>query len=148
MEKFDPRRISGEQVKGQVGALCYRTRPSGAVEVLLVTSRDTGRWVIPKGWPKPGRSDASAAAREAFEEAGAIGKAGADPVGFYTYTKSVPGGQAVTCMVSVFPLRVDQVRKRFPEVGERVRCWFRPTDAADKVQERELANLLRAFVPA
>jgi 8-oxo-dGTP pyrophosphatase MutT (NUDIX family) len=145
MEKFDPIRIDGERVRGQVGALCYRVSPKGSVEVLLVTSRDTGRWVIPKGWPMPGRSAPAAAAREAFEEAGVVGKAGPDPLGIYTYLKGLPGGHAVTCVVSVFGLRVDRLRSRFPEAAQRTRRWLAPHEAALEVHEPELAELLRGF---
>ncbi|MEN9850080.1 MAG: hypothetical protein RL128_243, partial [Pseudomonadota bacterium] len=56
----------------QYGALCWRMH-RGKVEVLLITSRDTGRWVIPKGWPIDGLAPAQTAAREAWEEAGVEG---------------------------------------------------------------------------
>ena len=148
MEKFDPRRMGGETVRGQVGALCYRIAPAGGVEVLLVTSRDTGRWIIPKGWPMPDRPAAAAALREAFEEAGVEGDPGSDAVGIFTYPKRLGDGQTVTCLVSVYPIRVMRQRSRFPEAGERRREWLSPEAAASRVQEPELAELLRGFDPA
>jgi hypothetical protein len=57
----------------QYGALPYREIKSG-VQILLVTSRNTRRWIIPKGWPQSGTPPHRAAAREAFEEAGVVGK--------------------------------------------------------------------------
>ncbi len=131
---------------GQVGALCWRNGPAG-VEVLLVTSRDTGRWIIPKGWPMKGRSPEDAALREAFEEAGVEGEANPVASGSYRYVKVVDPAHGAPCEVTVFPVRVARLRDRFPERGQRDRAWFTPEEAATKVDEAELRALLRLFAP-
>ena len=131
----------------QVGALCWRRSAKGSLRVLLITSRDTGRWVIPKGWPMRNRSDAEAAAREAFEEAGVRGKIAARPIGLYGYPKVVAKGRAIACVVRVYPLRVTERLQTFPEHGQRRTKWFGPAKAARKVQEPELAKLIRGFDP-
>lgn len=130
----------------QCGALCWRLQGND-LKVLLVTSRDTGRWIIPKGWMLPDLTPAASAAREAWEEAGVEGSIADDPVGMFAYDKVLGPSQAVPCLVSVFPLRVTRLRNRFPEVLQRQRKWFSPERAAQKVIEPELCELLRAFSP-
>jgi hypothetical protein len=98
----------------QYGALPYREGRSG-LEVLLVTSRETRRWIIPKGWPQSGLPPHRAAANEAFEEAGVVGKIGKKTIGSYWYDKTLESGAAVRCKVRVFPLRVTRQLKKWPE---------------------------------
>lgn len=131
---------------GQVGALCWRKGTAGT-EVLLVTSRDTGRWIIPKGWPMKGRSPEGAALREAFEEAGVEGEATPIACGSYRYIKVVDPEHGAACEVTVFPVHVTHLRERFPERGQRSRAWFTLDEAATKVDEPELRALLRLFAP-
>jgi len=135
-----------QEPRTQVAALCYRT-VRGRTEVLMVTSRDTGRWVLPKGWPMAGRGAAGTAAREAYEEAGVIGRIGAAPLGSYGYDKRLPDGRSLPCRVSVFPLAVRKLMDDFPERRQRVRRWMGLRDAAGRVAEPELAALLSGFVP-
>lgn len=133
-------------VREQYGALCYRVRKKApAIEILLITSRDTGRWVIPKGWPMDGKSAAAAAAREAWEEAGVKGIIRNTPVGSYTYLKGLPHGLKVECRVRVFPLAVDDLSKNFPEKDERRAEWVSCPEAASRVQEPGLKDLILAF---
>jgi len=126
---------------GQFGALCWR-RHRGNVQVLLITSRDTGRWVIPKGWPHPGLTAAGSAAAEAWEEGGVEGAVGQSPMGLYSYDKVLKPGVVQPCIVAVFALRVARLRARFPERSERRRKWFDAARAARKVAEPELRALL------
>jgi len=126
---------------GQFGALCWRVH-RGQVQVLLITSRDTGRWIIPKGWPHDGLTPALAAAAEAWEEAGVEGTVVEAPLGLYSYDKMLKPGVAQPCMVTVFALRVARLRRRFPERAERRRKWFDAAKAARKVAEPELRALL------
>lgn len=128
--------------RGQLAALCWRMN-RGRVEVLLITSRDTGRWVVPKGWPMVGRSGAEAAAREAWEEAGVEGAVGAEALGYFGYDKMLKTG-ALPLMVAVYPLRVARLADRFPERKQRRRKWFTADKAARKVAEPELRALLAA----
>ena len=130
----------------QYGALCYRVKKKrAAVEILLITSRDTGRWVIPKGWPMDGKTAAAAAAREALEEAGVKGKVCEEPIGSYNYMKGLPEGLKVDCRVRVFALAVDDICKNFPEKGERRAEWVDCAEAASRVQEPGLKTLILAF---
>ena len=126
----------------QVAALCWRKHRDG-IEVLLITSRDTGRWVLPKGWPMDGRSGPEAAAVEAWEEAGVEGRVATETLGFFGYDKTIAPDIAHPCMVSVYPLRVATLSRRFPERKERRRKWFAVEIAARKVAEPELRALLR-----
>lgn len=131
----------------QVGALCWRRTAEGELRVLLITSRDTGRWVIPKGWPMRNRTDAEAAAREAFEEAGVTGAVTGRSLGLYPYDKWMGKGRFVPCVVRVFALAVDGRAAEFPEQGQRRIKWFAPGKAARRVAEPELARIIRAFEP-
>jgi 8-oxo-dGTP pyrophosphatase MutT (NUDIX family) len=131
----------------QVAALCWRRSKKG-LRVLLVTSRDTGRWVIPKGWTMKNRSDAEAAAREAYEEAGLRGDVSERSIGLYTYDKLMPGGPRVPVAVRVFPLEVREMLRHYPETGQRRVKWFGLEGAARKVAEPELKALIRGFDPA
>lgn len=131
----------------QVGALCWRRTGKGALRILLITSRDTGRWVIPKGWPMRNRTEAEAAEREAWEEAGVNGTVFPHSIGLYAYPKFMSKGKVVPCVVRVFPLEVERSADRFPEVDQRRRKWFPPEHAARRVQEPELARIIRAFEP-
>jgi 8-oxo-dGTP pyrophosphatase MutT (NUDIX family) len=115
------------------------------VLVLLVTSRDTGRWVVPKGWPKRKRTPAELAALEAFEEAGIEGEVSKRPIGSFTYGKRLRGMLSVRCKVDVFALRVTAEHLDWPERSERTRCWMRPEAAAEGVDEAELGELIREF---
>jgi 8-oxo-dGTP pyrophosphatase MutT (NUDIX family) len=131
----------------QVAALCWRRTGKGKLRVLLVTSRDTGRWVLPKGWPMRNRSVAGSAEREAWEEAGVRGKLGSESIGFYHYTKRIERARSIPCIVKVFPLEVTARLKNYPEIGQRKARWFAPEKAARKVAEPDLAVLIRSFEP-
>lgn len=131
----------------QFAALCYRFDPHGEPEILLITSRETARWVLPKGWPMSGRSEAEAAAQEAFEEAGVLGSVCRIAIGQYHYGKRKEGGLVSPCLVKVFALEVETLLDDYPESHERKRAWFRANDAAARVDEPELATLLTTFQP-
>jgi 8-oxo-dGTP pyrophosphatase MutT (NUDIX family) len=137
----------GQPPRLQVGALCWRRTPKG-IRILLITSRDTGRWVIPKGWPMRHRTEAEAAAREAWEEAGLRGEVLDRSIGVYTYRKVLAPGRAIPCAVRVYPLEVREMLKQYPETGQRRAKWFAPDKAARRVLEPELKGLIRDFEPA
>ncbi len=129
--------------KRQCGVIPVRFSPSGVLEVLLITSRGTGRWVIPKGWPMKGRTAAEAAVIEAFEEAGLQGHAG-ERLGAYRYLKvGTARGKDRSLTVDVFLMWVDQLLDEWPEQGERERAWFTPGEAAARVSEHGLARMLK-----
>lgn len=128
----------------QYGALCWRL-DKGKPRILLVTSRGTGRWIIPKGWPVKGEDGPGSALVEAWEEAGVKGKAGSSPLGRYSYPKALDSGDAIDLEVEVWPVKVEKLARRFPERKQRRRKWFSPKKAADKVQEKALARMILAF---
>lgn len=138
------RSLAKVSVIQQVGALPYRLRDDGAVEVLLITSRDTGRWVIPKGNPMRGLAGHEAAAREAYEEAGAVGTACPTSLGHFRYLKRRTQGDT-TAEVSVYPLVVREQAGDWPERGQRRVKWFPVGEAADAVAEGGLKRLIRNF---
>ena len=131
----------------QFAALPWRRGAGGQVEVLLITSRETRRWVIPKGWPIKGKSSAKSAAREAFEEAGVTGKVGKRPVGAYAYDKRLKNGRLQRVRVGVFPLQVDAETEIYPEAGQREKQWATPDEAARMVEEPELMVILATYQP-
>jgi 8-oxo-dGTP pyrophosphatase MutT (NUDIX family) len=128
----------------QYGALPYREIKS-RVEILLVTSRGTRRWIIPKGWPQRGMPPHRAAAQEAFEEAGVAGKISKKSVGSYWYDKAVEPGVAVRCKVRVYPLRVTRQLKTWPEKRQRRTQWHSPSQASRRVREAPLRKIIRTF---
>lgn len=129
----------------QVAAACWRIGANGK-EVLLVTSRDTKRWILPKGWPVDGLSGAGSALREAWEEAGVKeAKATDTSIGSYRYEKGLEGGSHVTCTTYVYDVEVLTLLDDYPEQAERDRRWVSPKEAATMVDEPELRALLTSF---
>jgi 8-oxo-dGTP pyrophosphatase MutT (NUDIX family) len=126
----------------QVGALPVRLNAKGKLEVLLVTTRQSRRWVIPKGWRSTRLSDADAAAREAQEEAGVTGRLLKKPVGSYSYFKREDDGFRPV-KVTVYLLKVREQQKRWKEVDERKRRWLSISRAAELVQEPALATVIK-----
>jgi len=127
----------------QYGALALRVGARDQLQVLLLTSRGTGRWVIPKGWPMRNRTPAGTAQREAFEEAGVKGELWSKkPIGSFRYFKRDESFSG-EILVRVFVLGVERQKKEWPEKGERRVRWFSLRQAAALVKERDLAKLLR-----
>jgi len=126
----------------QYAALCYRRDPvSGNIAVLLVTSRESVRWIMPKGWPIRGKKPHQVAAIEAWEEAGVRGNIRKKPFGYFTYLKVLDNGQGVPCIVQVYLLEVDSMDEAFREKGQRVLEWVTCVEAARRVREPELRGL-------
>jgi 8-oxo-dGTP pyrophosphatase MutT (NUDIX family) len=125
----------------QIAALPVRYSHDGLVLVLLVTSRETGRWVLPKGWPWPDCEEWMIAAQEAREEAGVLGAIHPASIGSYKYDKRQPTG-AVSVQVAVYRLEVTEELATWPECNQRKRSWFTLTKAAAVVEEAELKNLI------
>ena len=134
---------NGVKPRSQYAALPWRL--GEGVEVLLLTSRGTRRWVIPKGWPMKGRKPHTTAAIEALQEAGLLGKIEKKKVGSYHYPKRLKNGAALLCRVDVFPLRVVRQRKSWPEKDQRVTKWYPVEKAAELVHEPELSELFKVF---
>ncbi|MFL6863463.1 MAG: DUF47 family protein [Allosphingosinicella sp.] len=126
----------------------YRTEGASIdapVSVLLITSRESKRWVIPKGNPGVGLASHVAAAVEAEEEAGVRGAACPTALGSYRYRKRRANGASLMIDVDVFPLAVTQELPSWKEAGERQRRWVPLAEAADSVEEPDLAELIRSF---
>jgi len=126
----------------QIAALPVRWDAKGKLWVLMVTSRDTGRWVMPKGWLMDGKKPWRAAEIEALEEAGATGFMSHKPIGTYCYMKGLDDGGQVRCTVTVYPMIVQELKRYWKERAERRRHWFTPKKAAKLVDEQELSAIL------
>ncbi len=137
--------VKKAKLRAQFAALPFRYSETDRVEVLLITSRETRRWVLPKGWPIKGLSPGKSAAREAYEEAGVEGVVADRSIGSFQYRKRLRDGTTVTCDVDVFPLEVTGQRESWPEQGQREMRWCGVNEAAGMVQEPELARMLRSF---
>ena len=137
------------EAMSRYAALPYSVDEEGRLNVLMITSRGTGRWILPKGWPDGGETGPQAAAREAVEEAGVWGHIDpAGALGCYHYLKGLKDGSSMPCRVTVFALNVEGFRADFREKGRRVLRWCSPAYGAELVDEPELAHLLRCFADA
>lgn len=140
------KRAPGE-IRAQIAAMPIRRQDDGSTEILLVTSRTTRRWIVPKGWPIKGLTAPEAAAREAFEEAGVVGRIVSEPAGRYTYWKRM-SDHFTLCEVTLYLLEVERQLDSWAEQGQRVSQWFKLEDAADLVDEPELATSIRNLTDA
>jgi 8-oxo-dGTP pyrophosphatase MutT (NUDIX family) len=130
----------------QFAALPWRRTEVG-IEVLLITSRETRRWVIPKGWGKKGEPATVAAAREALEETGAGGRVGEAALGQYRYQKLLKSGRLQRVRVAVYALEVVHEHEDWPEKAVREKLWTSVAEAATLVDEPELKALIAGFDP-
>lgn len=130
----------------QFAALCWR-RKAGKVQVLLITSRRRKRWIVPKGWPMHGKTPAECALIEAWEEAGVRGTASDACVGVYSYERIREGEGSLPCLAMLYPVKVKQLRDKFPEYRDRKRKWVSRKKAAKMLKHRELGKLITGFSP-
>lgn len=135
-EPADTDPASGRSRFAQAAAIPYRVR-EGRIEVLLITSRRTRRWIVPKGLIEPHQGAVDAAAQEAWEEAGVEGDLQDTALGTYTYEKW--GG---VCHVEVFSMRVTRVHGDWPESSCRQRCWLPAEGAARAVRRKALRRMI------
>ena len=137
-------RVADPTAITQVRALCLRAGDAGP-EVLLVKS-SRGRWIIPKGWPMDGHTDAETAKIEAWEEAGLLkGKVSKAPIGGYVTEKRFDDGRVATCHVSVYRIDVKEMTKTYPEAALRKRTWSPLKSAVKKVDDAGLKSLLKSM---
>ena len=123
----------------QSGVIPFR-RSGHGFEVLLITSLNKGRWIIPKGVVETPLSPAESAAKEAWEEAGIEGQIVSEGLGSYEYAKW--GG---VCVVQVFALEVTTVADHWPEKAQRQRRWFSHVDAVVAINNDSLRNIMTSF---
>ncbi len=134
-------------VRTQFAALCYRVK-NDRIQVLLVTSRGSGRWIIPKGWPMDGKTPLQSAELEAWEEAGVRGTADPRPLGLFSYNKILDDVEHdLPCVAMVYGIKVKSLATTYPEAGQRTRKWVGRKKAASLVDEPELSRILRDFDP-
>jgi 8-oxo-dGTP pyrophosphatase MutT (NUDIX family) len=124
----------------QCAALPFKEE-GGETLVMLITSRETGRWILPKGWAEKHLTEPELAAKEALEEAGVLGQISLSPISCYRYTKRMPVAN-LECVVNVYPLRVTQLLDDWKEVAQRHRQWFTLPQAALHVDDSELVTIL------
>ena len=136
-----PSRIRSK-IRKQVAALPVRVDAAGLTRVLLITSRETKRFIVPKGWPMKGRKDYRAAAIEAQQEAGVIGRVAKKPIGSYVYWKRRLDHFDL-CRVKVYLLEVERQLPAWRERDERQGAWLLVDDAADLVDDAGLVTILR-----
>jgi 8-oxo-dGTP pyrophosphatase MutT (NUDIX family) len=141
---LDPR---AQRLSRRQGAALPVLGSGAGLRVVLITSRETRRWVVPKGWIEPQEPPHRTAAREAFEEAGLAGDADAEPIGSYAYAKRMARGLVLPTEVLVFRLRVARLLQDWPERRERERRLFTPAAAATLVAEPGLAAILLRLSP-
>lgn len=139
--KAKARAKQGKRLK-QVAALPFRREANGALRFLLVTSRGTSRFVLPKGWQMKQLTDAEAAAEEARQEAGVVGTTADTPIGSYLYWKRLKKA-FVPITVDVYPLEVHDVMDDWRERRQRERDWVSPDQAIRLVDEPQLVQVLR-----
>lgn len=129
----------------QYGTIAWRRQEDGEIRILLITSRETRRWVVPRGNLMLVRGPAGSAAREAYEEAGVRGAISRQPLGSYRYDKRRKNGEIVPAEVRLYALEVLVELDEWPERHQRERRWFVPAEAAEAVDEPDLKALLRGF---
>ena len=133
-------------VRTQFAALCWRVK-NDKLQFLLVTSRGSKRWILPKGWPMDGKTPHEVAAIEAWEEAGVDGRTDPRPLGLFSFNKIMDEDEDFPCVAMVYAIKVKSVSNKFPEAGQRKRKWVGRKKAAAMVGEPELARILRDFDP-
>lgn len=126
--------------KRQCAALPFKEE-AGETWIMLITSRDTGRWILPKGWAEKRMTGAEQASKEAYEEAGIVGQISPQSICRYRYTKRLTH-TIVDCSVKVFPLQVTQLLDDWPEAHQRRREWFTIGQAAMHIDDSELVTML------
>ncbi|MFD2052577.1 NUDIX hydrolase [Mesorhizobium calcicola] len=136
----------GERIR-QVAAIPFRLNARGDIEVMLVTSRTTRRFIVPKGWPMKGKSGRKAATIEAREEAGVLGKTLREPAGTYSYWKRL-ANRFVRVDVIVYLLEVSEELANWQEARQRQRAWLAPADAAMLIDEPDLSTLVATLTIA
>ena len=128
----------------QYAALPWRI-VDGALEVLLITTRNTRRWIVPKGWPIAEYTPQACAAFEAMEEAGVAGVVEAEAFGTFHYDKLRKSGEVLACKVYVYPIKVTRRRRQWPEKRARDCEWCSVEEAISRIKETGLRRLIKKF---
>jgi 8-oxo-dGTP pyrophosphatase MutT (NUDIX family) len=134
------------KTKKQYAALPYIVFKNH-IEVLLITRRRSQRWIVPKGWPEDDLSPHKLAELEAYEEAGLRGQIGKKSIGRFSYIKQLSKDEKILCDVEVYPLAVRAQCLDWPEKGQRLLLWLKPKKAAALIDEQDLGEVIRHFIP-
>jgi len=126
----------------QIAALCVRPGEAEP-EILLVSTRETGRLILPKGWPEKDKPAFETALIEAYEEAGIVGTADPRAIGSFRSYKGLADGLKIRTKVIVFKIRFEKQLKDFPELGQRKRVWLPFSKAIEAAEEPTLRRFLR-----
>jgi ADP-ribose pyrophosphatase YjhB (NUDIX family) len=137
--------FQGSGIRRQYGAIAWRRSRSRELKILLITSRERGRWIVPKGWPIKGETPAKVAALEAFEEGGVFGDVRSEPIGAYDYLKILRDGSTALCRVVLFGIEVRGTLANWPEQSQRKRSWFTVSEAGRTVSDYQLAQVLKSL---
>lgn len=140
-----PESFRGSGIRRQYGAIAWRRSRSRELKILLITTRERGRWIVPKGWPIEGETPAKVAALEAFEEGGVFGDVRSEPIGAYDYLKILRDGSTALCRVVLFGIEVRGTLANWPEQSERKRSWFTVSEAGRTVSDYQLAQVLKSL---
>jgi len=127
-----------KKILRQSGVLPYQYK-NGTFNVLLVTTSSKKDWIIPKGNIEPDLTPRESALKEAAEEAGIKGVITGDPIGSYAFQKKKTGK---ICSVEVFPMKVEKEMIEWEEKGKRERCWYTCEEAAARVSNPQLKELI------
>jgi len=145
-EPIDLMSAHKSDVRTQFATLCFRM-VRDKPEILLVTSRGTKRWIVPKGWPMDGKTPSECAEIEAWEEAGVRGKVYERCLGLFSYHKLLEPKKELPCVAMLYAMKVKTVSANYPEMDQRRRKWLSPKKAAARIAEPELAEIIRNFHP-
>jgi 8-oxo-dGTP pyrophosphatase MutT (NUDIX family) len=99
----------------QYGVLPY-IQSANKVKLVLITSRKSKNWIVPKGNRILKKSKHATALQEAFEEAGLRGRLSE---GDEMHFKIKSNGKQV--MLILYPMRVEKMLRVWPEKGQRKR---------------------------
>ena len=106
--------------------------------ILMITSSNGTRWIVPKGSIERGSDASRCAVQEAYEEAGVRGKLSSrEPFGTVRLKR-----RRRRIDVAVFLLKVSEVHQRWPERDRRKRAWLTPEQAAAAVEDLGLRDLI------
>ncbi len=125
----------------QAGGLPYLQDGVG-LEIVLITSRSSGKWIFPKGVIDPGETPESTAVKEAQEEAGVVGRITGEALG--TYEQEKWGGLA---RIDIYPLAVESLLEEWEEQATRERLVV-GFEEARQLLAPSLAEILDALLGA
>ena len=135
--------MAKEKIVEQSGVIAYGLN-EGNLSLVLITSKSTKRWVVPKGHIEPNLTAKESAEQEAFEEAGIEGVVSDVTVGSYDYTKHDKEDSNIY-RVSLFPMEIQRLHNDWPEANLRARQWMTIPQAVNAVNEETLKLLLKNF---